>query len=264
MQNNEHLHEEDIIICEICGEENSTQNKFCSNCGIKLKGETSKRVVQKKTVVQKPPLSSAASKIPNKKNDFNVKKDKSSDFISFTKSQFITILAGLVGIIFLILFLAGVFDSKESEITQQNQFNQGQPGQLEAVNEINALEDKVKANPNDLDSRLQLSHLLHDSGFFDRAVQSYKIYLEKVPANADARVDMGVCYFELKQYDNAIAAMEEALKYQPKHQTAHMNLGVVNLNAGNTEKAKEWFTKTIEIDPTSPLAENAKKLLNSH
>ena len=58
---------------------------------------------------------------------------------------------------------------------------------------------------------------------------------------------MGVCYFNLQDYANAIAEMETALKYIPNHQIAHLNLGVVNLSAGNLEKSKEWLKKAVRF-----------------
>src|SRR5690606_25246217 len=100
---------------------------------------------------------------------------------------------------------------------------------LSAMNEINALEEKVKANPDDLQSLLHLAHLKNDAGLYDAAIISYKNYLDKNPSDADARVDMGVCYYNLKDYNSAITEMKKALEYKPDHQIAHLNLGIVNL-----------------------------------
>jgi Tfp pilus assembly protein PilF len=58
--------------------------------------------------------------------------------------------------------------------------------------------------------------------------------------------------------------MEIALQYQPKHQLAHLNLGIVNLTAGNVDESKEWFRKAIEIDPNSQAGKRAQELLQSH
>ena len=62
----------------------------------------------------------------------------------------------------------------------------------------------------------------------------------------------------------AIAEMEAALKYQPKHQIAHLNLGIVNLSAKNLVASKEWFQKTVDIDPNSEAGKRAQELLTSH
>ena len=85
-----------------------------------------------------------------------------------------------------------------------------------------------------------------------------------VPNDADVLVDMGVCYYSLRNYDEAIKTMTEALKYKPNHQIAHLNLGIVNLAEGNVEKSKEWLKKAVDIDPNSEVGKRAEELLNSH
>ena len=129
---------------------------------------------------------------------------------------------------------------------------------------INDLEAKIKQNPEDYKSLLELAHLKNDSGLFEAAIQNYKTYLDKNPKDADARVDMGVCYFNLRDYPNAIKEMETALTYVPNHQIAHLNLGVVNLSAGNIEKSKEWLKKAYDLNPTSEVGKKAEQLLNNH
>ena len=58
--------------------------------------------------------------------------------------------------------------------------------------------------------------------------------------------------------------MKKALEYKPNHQIGHLNLGVVNLTAGNVDVAKEWFQKAIELGPETEVGKKAKDLLNSH
>lgn len=58
--------------------------------------------------------------------------------------------------------------------------------------------------------------------------------------------------------------MERAIKIKPKHQIGLLNLGVVNLTAGNLEKSKEWLKKAINIDPNSQYAKRAQELLKAH
>jgi tetratricopeptide (TPR) repeat protein len=129
---------------------------------------------------------------------------------------------------------------------------------------INDLEAKIKQNLEDYKSLLELAHLKNDSGLFEAAIQNYKTYLDKNPKDADARVDMGVCYFNLQDYSSAIKEMETALTYVPNHQIAHLNLGVVNLSAGNIEKSKEWLKKAYDLNPTSEVGKKAEQLLNNH
>ena len=147
-----------------------------------------------------------------------------------------------------------------------------------ATEEIQRLEESIRRNPSDAASMLRLANLLHDNGLQDphslvHAIEMYQRYLSLDPGNPDARVDLGICYFELARVDSVRAGalyadaareMEKAFAEHPKHQTAAFNLGVVHLNAGDLEQSREWFQKAIEIQPGSALELRAKELLDQH
>lgn len=178
------------------------------------------------------------------------------------------ILIGGIAVIAIIILTSNLLDSATVDTNLSNK-NQVQPNTNSGVNlnnmqMINDLEAKIKQNPEDYKSLLELAHLKNDSGLFEAAIQNYKTYLDKNPKDADARVDMGVCYFNLRDYSNAIKEMETALTYVPNHQIAHLNLGVVNLSAGNIEKSKEWLKKAYDLNPTSDVGKRAEQLLNNH
>jgi tetratricopeptide (TPR) repeat protein len=169
-------------------------------------------------------------------------------------------------LVFIIALIAsGVFDSRvQSDLIQTNTQSQDPGVNMTNMQEISELENKVAANPEDIESTLHLAHLLQDSGLFEKAITNYKKYLDKNQENADARVDMAICYYNLSDYNTAISEMEAAIKYQPKHQIAHLNLGIVNLTARNIEASKMWFQKTVDIDPNSEAGKRAQELLTSH
>ena len=178
------------------------------------------------------------------------------------------ILIGGFAVLAIIILTSGLLDSAPVNPPVMNQ-GQEQPNTNSGVNlnsmqMINDLEAKVKQNPEDYTSLLEMAHLKNDSGLFEAAIQNYKTYLDKNPKDADARVDMGVCYFNLKDFSNAIKEMETALKHVPNHQIALLNLGVVNLSAGNVEKSKEWLKKAYDLNPTSEVGKKAEQLLNNH
>ncbi|MBI5647900.1 MAG: tetratricopeptide repeat protein [Ignavibacteriae bacterium] len=137
-------------------------------------------------------------------------------------------------------------------------------GSVPPVN-LQRLEDlrkQMEANPSDAETILHYANELHDARMIEQAVAAYKRYLDRVPDNPDAGIDLGVCYFELRDFPAAIAQMEAVVAKHPTHQLGHFNLGIVNRNAGNEVAAVEWFRKAIAIDPTSRVAENAKMLLD--
>jgi len=250
---------EDIIICKNCGEENPVENSDCFSCGIPLKGNK----IKKNDLTRSEAKGNDSNQSSRKNISDNQKIIKEEKVLDNKK---ILIISSAIVVIFIFaLVLSDVFDLEVTQNITQVENQSSESGvNLANLEEINELEKKVNANPDDLESALHLAHLLQDSGMFERAISNYKKYLVKHPENADARVDMAICFYNMGDNTTAISEMEAALKYQPKHQIAHLNLGIVNLTAKNIEASKEWFRKTAELDPNSEAGKRAQELLTSH
>ncbi len=244
--------------CPECGIELKGNFKFCPNCGFEL------------TNVKKEAAKTEKNNKNSKKKSGPAKKTTQNNQVKTLDVKIIAIivLSGLlIGLV--ILLLSGQFNSPEPTIssnvqTQTPMQDQSSAVDLNALDKINELQDQVNANPKNMKLVLQLAHAQNDAGFYNKAISNYQIYLKSNPSDADARVDMGVCYFSLKDYKTAEAVMKEALKYKPNHQIAHLNLGIVNLADGNMEESKKWLQKAVDIDPNSDVGKRAKELLQSH
>jgi len=182
------------------------------------------------------------------------------------------VVAGIAVIVLLVVVVTMNRDSGQSSPAVSSSPAQATPPAAPMVN-LAPLEQAVRDNPGDPAAVLQLANGLHDARDWNRAIDTYQMYLTKVPGNPDARVDMGICYFELAQlspskageyFNKAITEMEAALKKSPGHQSATFNLGIVNLQMGNTEKSNTWFKRTAAIDSTSPLGQRARRILEQH
>ena len=244
---------EEIIVCKNCGEENPVENSVCFSCGIPLSGNKTKKQDSEKQTSKK-----------NDRKPINNQARLNEEKVLDNKK--ILIISSAIIIVFIIaLITSGVFDSgvKTNDSQMSNQTSSSGVN-LSNMEEINKLETAVTANPDDLESTLHLAHLQQDAGLYEKAITNYQKYLARNPENADNRVDMAICYYNLGDNTTAISEMETALKYQPKHQIAHLNLGIVNLAARNIEASKEWFKKTVEIDPNSEAGKRATELLSSH
>ena len=249
---------EKYIVCENCGEDNLATNVDCSGCGAKLKGSIVEGGVakignQKKTKTRQRKNKKVA------KEKVLAKQEK-----TLNNKKILFISSFVIAIIVVLLVVTGVIDSGINQSQQLTSNDEGSGVNLSNLNEITELENTVKANPDDITSMIKLANLLQDSGLYDRAIVYYKKYLEKNPSDSNARVDMGICFYNVNDLGSAIAEMETALQYQPNHQLGHLNLGIVNLTAGNVDVSKEWFRKTIEIDPNSQAGIRAQELLQSH
>ncbi len=113
-------------------------------------------------------------------------------------------------------------------------------------------------------ARLKLANELHDARKFPEAIEEYKNYLDLNPRDVDARVDMGICYFEMGDLLTARSEMGKGLSINPKHQLANFNLGIVSLQERNIEQARQWFEQTIAIDSTTDIAKRARMMIQQH
>lgn len=238
------------VRCSLCGAINDVSNNVCSSCGERITGKS--ETLKKQAI---PPQSKQA---PPKKKSIPERHPwlKMTAFIAFI----------VVGVLFL-EYITG--SDRQSMVVQQDHEHDHDHPELTSANmavlpQIEDMEKRVAANPNDIKLLLSLANFLHDNRFYDKAIQNYKRYLEKNPKDADARVDLGICYSDLNNFDEARKHMQDALRFEPKHVMAHFNLGIVNLRAGDVEKSNEWFKKTAELDPNSPVGQRAKQFLREH
>ncbi len=259
----------DKIICDNCGEENSRENNVCSSCGIKLqpgqKIEMPPKSERKKDQKFSKQPEKKSRVIQNNKNK-SVRIDHPAAKKQLNMFKTITIVAVGLGIAVIILIFSGVLNSVivpgSSSSTETN--NQSSGVDLANVQKINELENVIKNNPKDTASILELAHMKNDAGMYQQAIINYKQYLALVPNDPDARIDMGICYYNLQNYPTAIAEMQKAIQYDPKHQIGYLDLGIVNLAAGNFDKSKEWLKKAVNLDPNSEYGKKAEELLKSH
>jgi cytochrome c-type biogenesis protein CcmH/NrfG len=139
--------------------------------------------------------------------------------------------------------------------------------------DLGPLQAAVVANPGNPEALLKLANAMHDNGLFQQAVETYTTYLKSHPNDANARVDMGICYYQMamgdsvnagRLFDKAIGAMETAIRNTPTHQPAAFNLGVVNLTRGRLEESNTWFRKAVALDKNSDLGVRAQQMLSQH
>jgi tetratricopeptide (TPR) repeat protein len=148
-----------------------------------------------------------------------------------------------------------------------------QPAQMPPAADLAPLEREVAENPGDVHAKLRLANALQDNGAYSRAIELYKDYLGVHAEDPDARVDLGICYFELARTDSthsgafldlAIKEMTTAFEGTQQHQPAAFNLGIVYLTAGNLEESTRWFERAAALDSSSALGRRSRQLLEQH
>ncbi|MEW6061253.1 MAG: tetratricopeptide repeat protein [Bacteroidota bacterium] len=231
------------VVCPTCGRVNSASEEVCIGCGSLL-------VVQE-TMTEKTKESASQLKQPVKKKKGTV-----------PQTRYVLMIFAILAVLIVVLeYRNAPKGSMQNRPVSRQQEPQTDPSVL---NEIRNLEVRVKANPNDSEALLQLANRLHDAKFYPRAIETYKQFLLLQPNNADARVDMAICYFETGDTKQAVSEIESVLQREPTHQMAAFNLGVIQLSSGNLPEAKKWLKKAVDIDSLSPAGQRARELLQQH
>ena len=240
-------------MCPTCGSGNAAGADFCGSCGAKLKAQ--------ETIPSGKQQSGQARPAPKQGKARVEKKDREASSPMFSWR----VIFGFLGLLLILVVALEFFPSRDQQTTQPTSTTPQAPAaNMQLVNQINDLEKRVAANPNDMQSLLTLANVCQDGRFFDKAIVQYRKYLEKNPRDVNARVDMGICYVETSSLEEARKEMEMALKYDSKHVAAHFNLGIVTLRGGKVKEANEWFKKTIALAPNSDMGQQAKQILEQH
>jgi tetratricopeptide (TPR) repeat protein len=113
---------------------------------------------------------------------------------------------------------------------------------------------------------------LYNQEEYEKALAVFEEFVEKQPNLFQARVNIGNCYMKLKQYDKAaqefnfvLEKMKEEksdLKGNKTASSIYASLGELYMDQNDLEKAKDYFKKSIDIDPSNhALAYNVAEIL---
>ena len=134
----------------------------------------------------------------------------------------------------------------------------------------------IEDNPEDLNSYLRLGYIYEVRSIapfvndYDKALEYYLKALGLVMSSSSAgnkgiiiylNIRIGYVYFEKKKYSQAIEYLESAIKMSPYNAESYYYLGLSYDKIGETEKAREYFSRVIELAPQSEWAQDAEKEL---
>lgn len=94
--------------------------------------------------------------------------------------------------------------------------------------------------------------------------EAEKHFLEALKMNPDfvnALAGLATTYVAMGRYDDAVAKLERAIRKEPKLPHLHYELGKTYQAAGNLPRARQEYQRAAELAPDSPLAEDAKRAM---
>ena len=172
----------------------------------------------------------------------------------------IALLVGfIVGVIAGIKYTSSDVRKPVAQMTQP----EGGPGpqsgpapQPVSAEEINMLENAVKADPNNLNALVRLGNIYFDANQPQKAIDAYERALKIDPKNADVRTDMAIMYRNLKDYDRAIKELKQVAADNPKHTNSRYNLGIILLHDKKDFKgAIAAWEDFLKIEPVGERAD---------
>ncbi len=120
----------------------------------------------------------------------------------------------------------------------------------------------VTQDPKNLQAWIQLGNDYFDTEQPQKAINAYAKALELKPDNPNVLTDQGVMYRKVGWYDKAIANFEKAQAIDPRHLQSIYNLGLVYADdLKQPEKAIKAWNRFLELDSTSPTAQQIKRMV---
>jgi arylsulfatase A-like enzyme/Tfp pilus assembly protein PilF len=121
---------------------------------------------------------------------------------------------------------------------------EGRLGQAESI-----ARDVHARDPRNAFAAIVLANVHMDQGRYREAIAGYRMYLELVPASADAHHRIAICYSRLGDVDHALAEDEAALAIDSRAAEARMLRGGLLSSRGRIDEALRELRAAVEIDP---------------
>ncbi|SDK74307.1 Tetratricopeptide repeat-containing protein [Maridesulfovibrio ferrireducens] len=160
----------------------------------------------------------------------------------------------LLGVALLVIFVSSLtyrmnHPGNKVEFQQQKESSSSgmsQEAMGESMKEIRKLMDLMRDNPEDMKVQLELANAFMMIRAYDRAQTFFEKVVENEPANINALMGLGMCYYQAEKFDKAAEAFDKILLVDPDDSMAHFNTGIIKkyyLHAH--EEAEEHFKKII-------------------
>jgi Flp pilus assembly protein TadD len=125
-------------------------------------------------------------------------------------------------------------------------------GPMEAVRQqLEMLKKQVEQNPNDFDALVQLGSMYMDVSKFPQAIDYFNRALA-VREEPSVRTDLGICYKQSGQTQQAREAFQKVASEQPDQWQAIYNLAIVDGEMKDYAGARVQLAKLKQLRPGDP------------
>jgi tetratricopeptide (TPR) repeat protein len=107
----------------------------------------------------------------------------------------------------------------------------------------------VKVNPREPNAHFGLGYLLWAQNQHEEAAQEFQAELANFPNNAEAMVFLADCDIQMNQPESALPLLEKAINIDPKLERAHLDLGILQADAGRRDDALRELKAAEKLVP---------------
>jgi tetratricopeptide (TPR) repeat protein len=107
----------------------------------------------------------------------------------------------------------------------------------------------IKANPKEPTVHFGLGYLLWTQSQYEEAAKEFEAELANVPDHAEAMAFLADSNIQLNRPENARALLEKALSIDPNVERAHLDLGILDTDAGRKEDALRELNVAAKLVP---------------
>jgi tetratricopeptide (TPR) repeat protein len=165
------------------------------------------------------------------------------------------------------VFAAVVFRVENPSIVQREE-RQEMPGAggMEKMGDmagVSAMMQKLKDNPDDVETMRALGMMFMDMQAWDRSISFWDMVLQRDANDVMALNQKGFCLFELDRHAEAAEHFEKMLTIESQNFHAHYNLGIIYKHyLSQPDKAEAHFRAVLDAKPDDPeLMRNAEREL---
>ena len=107
----------------------------------------------------------------------------------------------------------------------------------------------VQANPKEPNVHFGLGYLLWAQGRYDEAAREFQAELDNVPNNPQAMAYLADSQIKLNHPEIARPLLERAIRLNPEMELAHLDLGIVEADAGENDLAVTELKLAVKLAP---------------
>ena len=145
-------------------------------------------------------------------------------------------------------------------------FHQAAKAWIDADNPQLALHDAnegLKLQPKSVDLLIFRAWIYGNAGEFSDALEDINTANDLAPNRADTLVLQATAYRHLEKFDLARDSIALALKAEPDNPDALLEHGIQLLQANDKDGARAEWLRVLQVSPTSPTAEDARKYIEA-